>query len=48
MFYESWRSMVLKEYRRKGIAKQLTLEAVVKIRKAHPIAPDAFQPTKTL
>lgn len=30
-------AMVLKEYRRKGIAKDLTLRAVEKIRKDHPI-----------
>lgn len=30
-------AMVLKEYRRKGIAKKLTLEAVEKIRKDHPL-----------
>jgi len=30
-------AMVLPEYRRKGIAKKLTLEAIVKIRKGHPI-----------
>ena len=30
-------AMVLQEYRRKGIAKKLTLEAIEKIRKDHPI-----------
>ena len=30
-------AMVLKEYRRKGIARQLTLDAVEEIRKDHPI-----------
>lgn len=30
-------AMVLKEYRRKGIAKQLILDAVERIRKDHPI-----------
>lgn len=30
-------AMVLKEYRRKGIAKQLTLDAIAEIRKDHPI-----------
>jgi GNAT superfamily N-acetyltransferase len=30
-------AMVLEEYRRKGIAKKLTLEAIEKIRKDHPI-----------
>ncbi len=30
-------AMVLEEYRRKGIAKQMTLEAIQKIRQDHPI-----------
>ncbi|MGZ4157914.1 MAG: GNAT family N-acetyltransferase, partial [Bacteroidia bacterium] len=30
-------AMVLEEYRRKGIAKKLTLDAIEKIRKDHPI-----------
>ena len=30
-------AMVLKEFRRKGIAKRLTLEAIEKIRKDHPV-----------
>jgi GNAT superfamily N-acetyltransferase len=30
-------AMVLKEYRRRGIAKQLTLDAIKKIRKDHPL-----------
>lgn len=30
-------ALVLPEYRRKGIAKKLTLEAIAKIRKDHPI-----------
>lgn len=30
-------ALVLTEYRRKGIAKQLTLDAIEKIRKDHPI-----------
>ena len=30
-------AMVLQEYRRKGIAKQLTLKAIEEIRKSHPI-----------
>jgi GNAT superfamily N-acetyltransferase len=30
-------AMVLEEYRRKGLAKKLTLEAIVAIRKDHPI-----------
>jgi GNAT superfamily N-acetyltransferase len=30
-------AMVLKEYRRKGVAKQLTLKAIEKIRKDHPL-----------
>jgi GNAT superfamily N-acetyltransferase len=30
-------AMVLKEYRRKGIAKKLILEAIEKIRKDHPV-----------
>lgn len=30
-------ALVLEEYRRKGIAKKLTLDAIEQIRKAHPI-----------
>jgi GNAT superfamily N-acetyltransferase len=30
-------AMVLEEYRRKGVAKRLTLEAVSRIRESHPI-----------